>query len=279
MHSLQVLQGYIDLQYNLEELEDYALFCDEIYSVNVLIKDRLYKAVSATEIVEQLNHLSSQEKQQLRLVFKKQSTVFGGQLGCHPISSIHIELKPNSQTVRQNPYPVAFHRKQQFNNELSIMVYDGVLVKIVRSEWGFPRFVIPKKDMRVRWDSDFRKLNKMIFCKPFPIPKISDILMERQEYIHFTKIDLSMMFYGFKLDKESQKICFISTEHGCYAYTRLPMGVKISPDVSQQHMTEMLQGIPNMSCYIDDVGIWTRGVFSEHLDVVDVVLERFSKKK
>ena len=55
----------IEDQYNLEELEDYALFCDEIYADDVLIKDRLYKAVSATEVVEQLNHLSSQEKQQI----------------------------------------------------------------------------------------------------------------------------------------------------------------------------------------------------------------------
>ena len=85
-----------------------------------------------------------------------------------------------------------------------------------------------------------------------------------------------MMFYCFKLDKESQKICVISTENGCYAYTRLPMDVKISPDVAPQHMTEMLQGIPNTSCYIDDVSIWTKEAFSEHLDVVNTVLERLS---
>ena len=41
-------------------------------------------------------------------------------------------------------------------------------------------------------------------------------------------------------------------------------------------MTEMLQGIPNTSCCIDDVGIWAKGTFLEHLDVVDAVLERFS---
>ena len=54
------------------------------------------------------------------------------------------------------------------------------------------------------------------------------------------------------------------------------MGVKISPNVAHQNMTEMLQGIPNTSCSIDDVGIWTKGTFPEHLDVVDSVLERFS---
>ena len=57
------------------------------------------------------------------------------------------------------------------------MVYDGVLLKIGRSGWGFPSFIIPKKDTRVRWVSDFRKLNEIIVCKPFPMPKISDILM------------------------------------------------------------------------------------------------------
>ena len=70
-------------------------------------------------------------------------------MGCHPTASIHIELKPDSQPVWKRPYPVAFQRKQQFNNELASMVYDGVLLKIGRSEWGFPSFVIPKKDTRV----------------------------------------------------------------------------------------------------------------------------------
>ena len=130
-------------------------------------------------------------------MFKKHSTVFDGQLGCHPTASIHIELKPYSQPVLQRLYTVEFQRNQQFNNELTIMVHDGVLVKIGRSEWGFPSFIIPKKDTRVRWVSDFRKLNEMIVCKPFPMPKISDILMERQEYSHFTKIDLLRMFYCF----------------------------------------------------------------------------------
>ena len=41
-------------------------------------------------------------------------------------------------------------------------------------------------------------------------------------------------------------------------------------------MTEILQGIPNTSCYIDDVGICTQGKFLGHLDVVDAVLEIFS---
>ena len=71
-----------------------------------------------------------------------------------------------------------------------------------------------------------------------------------------------MMFYCFRLDAASQHICVISLEEGNYAYTRLPMGVKISPDVAQAHMTDMLQGI-TCSVYMDDVGILTDDSFDQ----------------
>ena len=38
----------------------------------------------------------------------------------------------------------------------------GVLKKVNNSENGYPTFIIPKKNERVRFISDFRKLNKML---------------------------------------------------------------------------------------------------------------------
>ena len=64
------------------------------------------------------------------------------------------------------------------------------------------------------------------------------------------------------------KISVLSTEENNHAYNRLAMGVKISPDVAQRFiMSNMLQGIPNCSCYIDDLGIWTNGIFDDHLNI------------
>ena len=255
-----------------EEQEDALLF--ELYADDVLIKDRKYQSVSPQEVVQQLNHLSSQQKQRLQAVFEKYKRVFDGKLGRHPTAKIDIELVPNAKPIYQNPYPVPFKRKALFQRELNNMIADGVFTRIGESEWGFPSFIIPKKDGRVRWLSDFRKLNKLIVRKPFPLPKIQDILLERGTYTYFTKIDLSMMFYCFELSDRSKRICVISTEENNYAYNRLPMGVKISPDVAQRFMNDMLRGIPNCCCYIDDLGIWTNGTFDEHLKVVDLVLSR-----
>ena len=256
-----------------EEEEDYNLLA-ELYADDVLIMDRKYQAVQPEEVVQRLDHLTPSQRTQLKSTFEKYKKVFDGTLGKHPTAKINIELIPGAKPIYQQPYPVPFRRKPLFDRELNNMINDGVFTRIGESEWGFPSFIIPKKDGRVRWLSDFRKLNELIVRKPFPLPRIQDILHQRGKYTYFTKIDLSMMFYCFELSDESKKICVISTEENNYAYNRLPMGVKISPDVAQRFMMDMLQGIPNCCCYIDDLGIWTDGSFDDHLSVVDLVLSR-----
>ena len=108
------------------------------------------------------------------------------------------------------------------------MIADGVLERVEGlSEGSFPTFIIPKKDGRVRWVTDFRELNKLIVRKSYPLPKIQDIMNGRCNYKYFTKIDLSMMFYCFELDAASQRLCVITTKFGTYRYLRLPMRVKV----------------------------------------------------
>ena len=157
--------------------------------------DRKYQAVSPEEVVQQLNHLNSSQKTQLQAVFEKYKRAFDGTLGCHPTAEIDIELVPGARPIYQRPCPVPFQKQEQFNKELNSMIEDGVFRSIGTSKWGFPSFIVPKKDGRVRWLSDFRKLNTLIVRKPYPLPKIQDIMLKRGKYTHFTKIDLSMMFH------------------------------------------------------------------------------------
>ena len=72
------------------------------------------------------------------------------------------------------------------------------------------------------------------------MPKIQDIMDWRGKYKYFTKIDLSMFFYCFELDDESKELCIINTPYELFHYTRLAMGVKVSPDVAQEMITKML---------------------------------------
>ena len=133
----------------------------------------------------------------------------------------------------------------------------GVLSPVRDTEWGLPTFITPKKDGRVRWVSDMRELNKVIKRTQYNLPIITDVLRKQKGYEFLTKLDISMQYYTFDLDKESSKLCTIVTPFGPFCYNRIPMGLKTSPRYAQAKMDEVLQGIDDTKCYIDDIGIFS----------------------
>ena len=73
-----------------------------------------------------------------------------------------------------------------------------------------------------------------------------------------------MQFYCFVLDKESRQYTVTQHPNGTLLeYLRLPMGLKISPDIAQAIMEEVLQGL-DVVVYIDDIGIWTNTTHDEY---------------
>ena len=66
------------------------------------------------------------------------------------------------------------------------------------------------------------------------------------KYTHLTKIDLSMYFYCFKLDNPSKELFTFNTPYWLFCYTRLAEGVKISPNVTQEMITKILNGLESI---------------------------------
>jgi hypothetical protein len=130
-----------------------------------------------------------------------------------------------------------------FKKELNHFVRIGLLAAQQESELASPSFIIPKKEGRVRWISNLRQLNKAIRCKQYPLPIITDFLRKRSGYKFFTKLEVSMQYYTFELDKESQDLCTIITLFGKYKYLRLLMGLKGSPDIAQAATENVLSDI------------------------------------
>jgi hypothetical protein len=144
-----------------------------------------------------------------------------------------------------------------FKKKLNHLVKIGVLAAQQESEWALPSFIIPKKDGRVRWISNLCELNKVIRPKQYPLLIITDILHKHSGYKFFTKLDISMQYYTFELDEESQDLCTIVTPFGNYKYLRLLMGLKCSPDIAEAAMENVLSDIENADVYINDVGAFS----------------------
>ena len=100
-------------------------------------------------------------------------------------------------------------------------------------------FIISKKDATVRFISDFCELNKCIEHKPFPIPKIQDLLLKLEGFQHAMSLNLNMGYYHMKLTPFSKRLCTIIMPWGKYKYQHLPMGLCNSPDIFQECMFEL----------------------------------------
>ena len=146
--------------------------------------------------------------------------------------------------------------------------------QIKTSEWAFPSFIIPKKDGRVHLVSDFRRLNRLLRKSKYFLPNIPTIMQKRAGFRFITKIDISMGFYTFALTPESQSLCVIVTPFGLYKYLRLPMGIANSPDFFQSVMHPLFDDMSAVECFIDDIAIFTKGSFLEHLTILTKVLRR-----
>jgi hypothetical protein len=102
------------------------------------------------------------------------------------------------------------------------------------SEWAAPTFIIPNQNGTVRFISDFRRLNEELKSKPYPIPKIAQMLQELEKFAYETSMDFNMGYYTIRLHPDSQKLCTIVKPFGKYQYLRLPMGISCSPYIFQE---------------------------------------------
>ncbi len=200
------------------------------------ILDAKYERTNVAEVMKGLTHLNAHQKADPLQVLQENDKMFDRTLGVYPHKKVHIDIDPNAKPVHSRPYPVPRIHLKTFRKELNHLVRIGVLAAQQESEWVSPSFIILKKDGRVCWVSNLRQLNKVIRCKQYPLPIIIDILCKRSGYKFFTKLDVSMQYYTFELDKESQDLCTIILPFGKYKYLRLTMGLKCSPDIAQAAM-------------------------------------------
>ena len=118
---------------------------------------------------------------------------------------------------------------------------------------------------------DFREFNKRIQQYIYLVPLIQDILKPCPVYTFFLKLDVSMQYFTFELNPESQKLCVISTPFGLYKYKCLPMGIKLSSDINQEVMENLFHDLDKVEIYIDDIGCFSSN-YKAHIQTLDKIL-------
>ena len=83
-----------------------------------------------------------------------------------------------------------------------------------------------------------------------------------------------MGYYHIELSSFSCELCTIVLLWGKYEYLRLPMGLVDSPDIFQEKMSTLMDGLEFVRTYLDDCLCLTSGTWEDHLEKLEHVLVR-----
>ena len=179
------------------------------------------------------------------------------------------DAQPKFVKARTVPYSI----REAVGEELDRMESQGILEPVMHSEWATPIIAIPKSDGRYRVCGDFKvTLNPVMSVDHYPLPKPQDLFASLSGGEKFTVLDLAQAYLQLPLDEQTQKLVVVNTHKGLYKFKRLPFGVASAPAMFQKVMDTLLQGIPGVACFIDDI-IVTGATEEEHLKSLERVMK------
>lgn len=180
---------------------------------------------------------------------------------------------PIRQKMRRTPLGFEAEEKEHLDQLLG-----AGFIEPSTSEWASPPVLVRKKDGKLRYCIDFRKLNDVTVKDAFPIANIETCLDTLRGSVFMSTLDMASGYYQIKLDeKDKHKTAFV-TKHGLFQYTRLPFGLCNSPATFCRVVQLVLQGLTWVEClaYLDDV-IVLGDSFDGHLANLEKVFERFKR--
>jgi transposase InsO family protein len=169
-----------------------------------------------------------------------------------------IRLKENSvpKRSRMREAPLAF--ADMAKSEIELMLRDGLVERISRSDWVSPVHYVKKEGKCVRVTVDYSTgLNQAIDPTLHPLPRPQDIFQKARNAKILSKLDISKGYWHIELHPDSRPLtAFITPSHGLLQFCRLPMGMVDSGAVFCRAVEETLQGLSGVESYVDDILIY-----------------------
>ena len=213
----------------------------------------------------------------LQSLLDTHAALFKEELGTIQPFAAKLKVRPDASPKFHKPRPVPLAIREAIEQELNRLEACGTIKKVSYSEWAAPIVAVPKRDGHFRICGDYKvTINQALEVDQYPLPQPDTLFATLAGGKTFSKIDLSSAYQQLVLDEDSVQYVTVNTHRGLYQYTRLPFGVASAPAMFQQVMDQILQGIPGVICYIDDILV-TGTTEAEHLQHLAEVFHRLEK--
>jgi len=180
-------------------------------------------------------------------------TVFSPGIGLATKEVVSLQLKPDAKPVFCKSRPVPYALKSRIDAELDKLIQEGVLEPVESSPWATP--IVPVlKNGTVRITADYsRSVNPNIIIPTYPLPKTEELLSLIKDGKIFSKVDIRKAYLCLAVDEPTAVMLTINCHRGLLRVRRLMFGVASAPVIWTKFIEKVVQGIPELACYFDDL--------------------------
>ena len=144
---------------------------------------------------------------------------------------------------------------------------DAKVIRPSQSPFASPVVLVRKKDGKLRFCIDYRRLNSKTSKDSYPLQRIDETLDLLSGAKYFSSLDLKAGYWQVEVTEiDKPKTAFIAGPLGFYEFNVLPFGLSNSPATFQRLMQASLGKLHLNQCllYLDDIIIYSE-TFEEHL--------------
>ena len=177
------------------------------------------------------------------------------------------------------PYRVPYALRPKVELELGKLEKAGVITPVTSSDWAMGVVVVPKKNGTIRLCGNYKTtVNPQLKTVSPPNINIDDILADLAGGVKFSKLDLANAYNQMEVSEESREYLTIATHNGLFRQNRLVFGITTAPAIWQNAIEKVLQGLPSVNVYLDDILVSGRTESeSDHLSNLGRVFERLTE--
>ena len=169
--------------------------------------------------------------------------------------------------------PVNPEMLDKLKEQMETWINQGV-IEASSSPWSFGLLPVKKKNGKVRWVIDYRKLNDVTMKDSYPLPNIDDNLARLAHSEVFSVVDGTGAFHVVSIRKEDREKTAFHTPFGQYQFKQMPFGLCNAPATYSRLVQKVLKDIPTSVAlpYMDDTCIHSRSI-SEHINALRDIFE------
>ena len=97
-------------------------------------------------------------------------------LGRTHLVEMSFKLQEGTKQIALRHYKIAHSQEKILDNEMDKLVYQSVITPTI-SSWFAPVLMVPNNDKSIRLCVDFRKLNSETEEDTYPLPNISEFIL------------------------------------------------------------------------------------------------------